>query len=155
MVAPLWGGIGGWGTKEEVSRFDVVGGLGLVLVFPLSPDLQGGSAGGGAVKVASSLSPRYRSVTAPAVRRGVAAKSGERGKAWSGGQPVWCGRLVLARWWLGGVPLELAVVVEGDEHGAYLVSVDEHDLFDLALLERGEEPVQLAHRVADGGELLV
>ncbi len=37
MVVPLWGGIEGWGTKEEVSR-SVRGGRG--------PELRGPAAGG-------------------------------------------------------------------------------------------------------------
>lgn len=65
------------------------------------------------------------------------------------------GRLGLARWWLGGVSLELAVAVERDEHGAHLVFLGEHDLLEPALFERGKEPVQLAHRLTDGGQLWV
>ena len=52
--------------------------------FPLSRTRGDGGAGGGAVKVASLPLPSLRSVTAPAVRRGLAARSGAGG--WSGGR---------------------------------------------------------------------
>jgi hypothetical protein len=77
MLVPFWvaTGEGNEITKEVVGRRSGDG--------RPSPDLHGGSAGGGAVKVAWLSLPSVRSVTAPLSGVVLAAVSGE-GVAWSG-----------------------------------------------------------------------
>lgn len=57
--------------------------------------------------------------------------------------PVGSDRSSLLR--LCGALLELGVALDGDQYGAHLVSLREHDLLEIAVLKCGAQAVQFPH----------
>jgi hypothetical protein len=54
---------------------------------------------------------------------------------------------------LCSVALELGIALERYENCAHLVALSEDDLVELAVIERSEQAVEIAHRLADGSKL--
>ena len=53
------------------------------------------------------------------------------------------------------MPLELREALERDEHRSHPIALGQDDLVELAALERINQTIELPHRLADGGELVV